>query len=87
MSNFNKKKIEQIRRLQEELGTYLTSIKDDDLFAFCNGFDDHDYAGKELKEDPTLVTWLWCPGEGFKPVAVLINGTAGLYNKIQRKQN
>jgi len=86
MSNFNKEKIRQIQQLQEELGTYLTSIKDDDLFSFCNGFDDHDYTGKELKEDPTLVTWLWCSGEGFKPAAVLVNGTAGLYSKTSEDQ-
>jgi len=74
-------KTEQIERLRETLGVYLTNINDNDTFSFSNGFDDHDYTGKELKKDPTLVSWLWREKEGFVPVAVLVNGTAGFYNK------
>jgi len=74
-----------IAKLKKELGRSLTDIQDDTCFWFDNGFDGHDYSGKELKEDPTLVHWLWDENKKkFLPLAVLYNQTAGLYGCVKR---
>lgn len=74
----NKK--DEIIRLKKELGKSLTDIQDGTCFYFDNGFDGHDYSGKELKKDPTLVHWLWDGDKKeFLPLAVLLNQTAGVY--------
>ena len=74
-----------ITNLKEELGSSLTDIQDSACFWFNNGFDGHDYSGKELKEDPTLVHWLWDENKKkFLPLAVLCNQTACLYGSIKR---
>ncbi len=70
--------------LRAELGEHLTSIPDKTIFAFDNGFDGHDYTGKELKKDPRLVHWLWNGDtDKFVPIAVLHNHTVGFYTEIE----
>ena len=74
----------EITKLKKELGKSLTDIQDNTCFWFDNGFDGHDYSGKELKEDPTLVHWFWDQNKKeFLPLAVLYNQTAALYSSYE----
>ena len=76
----------QESNLRKELGEHLSNIEDDDFYCFDNGFDGHGYTGKQLKENPCLVNWLW-DGDGFVPVAVLVNHTCFEYELIRKEEN
>ncbi len=62
------------------LAKTLDELQDSTVFKFRDGKKSKIYTGKQLKNKPSLVTWLWYDdSDSFLPMKVMENGLADLY--------